>query len=222
MNIHFSAVGKYVIRFLALLFFAGVITSCAPQLDLEMRDTSDLSVPQLIHLRSNAIDPKKKWRTASSYRLRTRLASTDEKTKEYYGQEILYKEPKRFKMTTYKDGKAISIIICNEGRIWKVDPVTNRSHLLNPATLEYKLITMTTRMADPTLEISDIFPKISIDMFTSGGVRFYRLICYPHTQEIAPYIFYINGRSYLTEKLETIQYQTGTPLGLFYSSETVK
>lgn len=214
--------GRGVLLPAIFLGFLVCVTSCAPMLDLDMRDTSNLSVPQLIHLRSNAIDPLKKWRTASSYLLRTSLASSDENNKIYYSQEVLYKEPKRFKMTTFKNGKPESIIICNEGRIWKVDPTTNRSVLLNPDALEYKLITMTTRMSDPTLEYSDIFPRISVDMFTKDGKRFYRLICHPHLKEIAPYIFYINGETFLTEKLETIQYQTGTPFGLFYSCETMK
>ena len=204
------------------LFLMLFLPGCTPQLDLAERDTSNLSVPQLIHLRSNAIDPDKKWRTASSYCMRTKFSSTDNKTKEYYGQEILYKAPKRFKMTTYKNGKPENVIISNEGRIWKVNPVNNRSTLLKPESLEYKLIAMTTRMADPTLEYSDIFPKISIDMFTRDGKRFYRLICHPNLAEVAPYIFYINGTTYLTEKLETIQYQKDSPMGLLYSCETSK
>ena len=59
------------------------------------------------------------------------------------------------------------------------------------------------------MDATKIFKTVSIDMEIKDGYKTYRLICDPGVKGIAPYVFYINGNTYLTEKMETIMYING-------------
>lgn len=216
---------KYAVRTLGgvlLLWLSFASVGCFPVLDLEPRETSDLSVVQLIQRQNKATDPQRKWRRVDSYYMRLKVSLTEKDTKDYYGSEIWYQHPKCFKLATSRNGVVQKILIYNDGRIWSVNPRTNHSRELKMESLEYCLFLNTVRMGTPYMDYTDIFRRISVDMFMEEGVRYYRMICMSDDKRIQPYIFYYNGNTFLQEKLETVNVISSSGASILYSSTIQK
>ncbi len=201
----------------SVFFFA--LTGCFPVLDLEPRDTSDLSVRELIRKQNNKTDAGRKWRKADSYYMRLKVTLTGKETKDYFGSEIWYQHPKCFKLATSKNGIREKELIYNDGRIWSVNCRTNHSIELKSDSLEYALFTNTVRMGTPYMDYTDIFRRISVDTFTENGVRYYRMICRSDDTRTSPYIFYYNGKTFLQEKMETVKYISESGASVLYTSK---
>ncbi|MBR2364727.1 MAG: hypothetical protein IKA79_05960 [Lentisphaeria bacterium] len=203
----------------AVLLISG---GCFPVLDLEPRETSDLSVVQLITRMNRTTYPLKKWRKADSYYMRLKVTLTGKDSKDYYGSEVWYQQPKCFRLVTSKNGKVQKILIYNDGRAWSINGWNNRSTELKEDSLEYKLFLNTVRMGTPSLNYTDIFRRISVDMFVENGVRYYRMICMNDDRRIQPYIFYFNGKNFLQEKLETVSILNESGASELYTSYVEK
>ena len=209
---------RYAVTAVWLAVFALCITGCYPVLDLEPRETSDLSVRQLIRKQNKATDPEKKWQKADSYYMRMKISLTDKSSKDYHESEIWYQHPKCFRLVTSRNGVRQKILIYNDGRVWNVNPRTNHYTELKSESLEYCLFLNTVRMGTPYLDYTDIFRRISVDMFIENGVRYYRMICMSDDKRIQPYIFYYDGRNFLQTKLETVNIISESGAAVLYTS----
>ena len=70
---------KSCVRFAGAIlgaFLCIFLSGCYPVLDLEPRETSDLSVIQLINKQNKAADPNRVWRRADSYYMRLKVTLT--------------------------------------------------------------------------------------------------------------------------------------------------
>ena len=183
-----------------------LLTACGPTLlDLEPQEPSDLTVAQLVTKMNQATDPKGNYRKAKTYLMKQDLSSVKPGKKEYYATEILFKAPDKMRTTTYRDGKAIASVIFNGDQGWNVNLLRNKSEKIKPG-LPLSLVRIFTQMATPGVNISKIFKQITIDISYKDGTKTYRLICDPGIDGIAPYIIYVDGKTFLTRKLETIMY----------------
>ena len=212
---------KSCVRFAGAIlgaFLCIFLSGCYPVLDLEPRETSDLSVIQLINKQNKAADPNRVWRRADSYYMRLKVTLTGKDTKDYFGSEVWYQHPKCFRLATSKNGEVQKVLIYNDGRVWNVNPRTNHSVELSPDSLEYCLFLNTVRMGTPSMNYTDIFRRISVDMYTEDGVRHYRMICMSDDERIQPYIFYYNGNTFLQEKLETVNIISSSGAAILYTS----
>lgn len=212
----------YFLWILFSLSFAFCLTGCFPVLDLEPRETSDLSVVQLIHRQNNVVDPSRKWRSADSYYMRLRVSLTGKESKDYYTSEIWYQHPKCFRLATKKNGQYQKILIYNDDRVWSINAWNNRSTELKAGSLEYELFLNTVRMGTPSLNYTDIFRRISIDRFIENNTTYYRMICMSDDKRIQPYIFYYNGNTFLQEKLETVNIVSQSGAAVLYTSRVEK
>ena len=218
MKIKIKSSVLYAAATFLTVFSALCATGCFPVLDLEPRETSDLSVRQLIRKQNKAIDPEKKWQKANSYYMKMKIALTDKSSKDYYESEIWYQHPKCFRLVTSRNGVQQKVLIYNDGRVWSVNPRTNHYTELKSDSLEYCLFLNTVRMGTPYLDYTDIFRRISVDMFIEDGVRYYRMICMSDDERIQPYIFYYDGRNFLQTKLETVNILSESGASVLYSS----
>ena len=196
---------KLILLFVAALV-CGVMTACGPDLlELDPQEPSDLTVAQLVAKMNHATDPKGNYRDAKTYMMKQDLSSVKPGKKEYYATEIQFKAPDKMRTTTYRDGKAIAAVIFNGEQGWNVDLLKNRSEKLKPG-LPLSLVRIFTQMATPGVNITKIFKHVTIDISYKDGTKTYRLICDPGVDGIAPDIIYVDGRTFLTKKLETIMY----------------
>ena len=183
-----------------------LLTACGPTLlDLEPQEPSDLTVAQLVAKMNQATDPKGNYRNAKTYLMKQDLSSVKPGKKEYYATEVIFKAPDKMRTTTYRDGKAIAAVIFNGRQGWNVNLLKNRSEKIKPG-LPLSLVRIFTQMATPGVNVSKIFKQITIDISYKDGLKTYRLICDPGIDGIAPYIIYVDGKTFLTRKLETIMY----------------
>ena len=190
----------------AAAMLCALLASCGPALlDLDPQEPSDLTVEQLVEKMNQATDPKGYYRNAKTYLMKQDLSSVKPGKKDYYATEILFKAPDKMRTATYRDGKAFAAVIFNGEDGWNVDLLKNKSVKLKKG-LPLSLVRIFTQMATPGVNIMKIFKNISIDISYKDGVKTYRLICDPGVDGIAPYIIYVDGRTFLTKKLETIMY----------------
>ena len=189
---------------------AGLLFFCACQdlLHLEPMEPADITVPELIAKMSKATDPKHRYHDCKSYLMKQTLSVMQSGAKETMSIETRFQAPDKMRITTYKDKKPTIIEIYNAGNAWRYDCATRKTTPV-PKGLPTELMRIFTQMGTPSMDATKIFKSVSIDMQIQDGYRTYRLICDPGVKGIAPYVLYINGKTFLTERMETIMYING-------------
>ena len=189
---------------------AGMLCLCACQdlLHLEPMEPADITVPDLIAKMSKATDPQHRYYDCKSYLMKQTLSVMQSGAKETMSIETRFQAPDKMRITTYKDKRPTIIEIYNAGKAWRYDCATRRTTEV-PKGLPLELMRIFTQMGTPSMDATKIFKSVSIDMQIQDGYKTYRLICNPEIKGIAPYVFYINGKTFLTERMETIMYING-------------
>ena len=185
-----------------------LLAACQDLLHLEPMEPADIKVPELVAHMSQATDPELKYHNCKSYLMKQTFSVIQSGAKETMSIETRFQAPNKMRLTTYKDNKPTVIQIYNAGNAWNYDCATRRTTKI-PKGLPTELMRIFTQMGTPSMDATKIFKTVSIDMEIKDGYKTYRLICDPGVKGIAPYIFYINGKTYLTEKMETIMYING-------------
>lgn len=179
-------------------------------------EPSDMSVEQIVTMMNNAIDPKGKFKTTDTYLLRQKLIDqnayeetngfTTKKKYKYdeYETEIKFKAPDMLRQTSIRSGNEFSCLLIRDGRAWSIDTKRNKAEELKGQTLE--LTRVFTLMSEPSKSIVDAFPNVVADCIYIDKNRIYRLVCRAANPEIAPYVVYVNPKTFLTMRAETILY----------------
>lgn len=179
------------------------------QLKLDAGEVSDLSLAEIIEKMHNATDPKNAFANAKSYEMRQSLEST--KTvgqgtgKDVYVVENQFKAPDMLRITSIRDSNPFAIVVFNQDRAWNVSPFSNRFNPIAEGT-GLNLVKAFTSMLKPGVTVDKIFPRIDVRVVVQDRVRYYRLDCYWDDPNIAPYVMYVDAKTFLTKKLETILY----------------
>lgn len=181
---------------------------------------SDLSVQQLIQAMQRANDPEKKFMNAKSYILKQKTVSETEverkRISQEYVTEIKFSKPDNIRWTHYRNGKPFKINICRNGSVWEIDPLTKRAKKI-PEGFGLDLFRTMIALLNPSKTYLDIFQNVSIDKVLEDGVPCYRLVCQAYNQEIPPYVIYVNAKTFLTMKVETIQFMDNGSQTLYVS-----
>ena len=185
-----------------------LLAACQDLLHLEPMEPADIKVPELVAHMSQATDPELKYHNCKSYLMKQTFSVIQSGAKETMSIETRFQAPNKMRLTTYKDNRPTVIQIYNAGNAWNYDCATRRTTKI-PKGLPTELMRIFTQMGTPSMDATKIFKTVSIDMEIKDGYKTYRLICDPGVKGIAPYVFYINGKTYLTEKMETIMYING-------------
>ena len=185
-----------------------LLAACQDLLHLEPMEPADIKVPELVAHMSQATDPELKYHNCKSYLMKQTFSVIQSGAKETMSIETRFQAPDKMRLTTYKDNRPTVIQIYNAGNAWNYDCATRRTTKI-PKGLPTELMRIFTQMGTPSMDATKIFKTVSIDMEIKDGYKTYRLICDPGVKGIAPYVFYINGKTYLTEKMETIMYING-------------
>ena len=195
-------------RLLSVIICAFLLPACQDLLHLEPMEPADITVPDLIAKMSQATDPKHRYFECKSYLMKQTLSVMQSGAKEAMSIETRFQAPDKMRLTTFKNKKPYVIELYNAGKGWRYDCAT-RTTMPVPQGLPIELMRIFTQMGTPSLDATKIFKTVSIDMQIQDGYKTYRLICDPGVKGIAPYVFYINGKTFLTERMETIMYING-------------
>ncbi|MBO4649234.1 MAG: hypothetical protein J5806_13865 [Lentisphaeria bacterium] len=195
-------------RLLCAVLGLTLLPACEDLLHLEPMEPADITVPELIKRMSKATDPEKRYHDCKSYLMKQSFSVMQSGAKEMLSIETRFQAPDKMRITTYKDRHPSVIQIYNAGKAWTYDCTTRKTTPIPPG-IPSELIRIFTQMGTPSLDATKIFKTVSIDMQIENGYKTYRLICDPGIRGIAPYVFYINSRTYLTERMETIMYING-------------
>ncbi len=193
-----------VLAVLGLTLFSG----CQDLLHLEPMEPADISVTELIAKMNRATDPKHHYRDCKSYLMKQTLSVIQSGAKETMSTEIRFQAPDKMRITTFQDKRPTFVEIYNAGKGWRYDCTTRKVSEVAKG-LPIELMRIFTQMGTPSLDATRIFKTVTIDMQIQDGYKTYRLICDPGVKGIAPYVQYINGKTFLTERLETIMYING-------------
>ena len=196
------------IRLLPVMTGLFLFCACQDLLHLEPMEPADITVPELIAKMGKATDPQHRYYDCKSYLMKQTLSVMQSGAKETMSIETRFQAPDKMRITTYKDKKPTIIEIYNAGNAWRYDCATRKSTPV-PKGLPTELMRIFTQMGTPSMDATKIFKNVSIDMQVQDGYRTYRLICDPGVKGIAPYVLYINGKTFLTERMETIMYING-------------
>ena len=200
--------GSKMLRALASAVTLALMPACQDLLHLEPMEPADISVPELVSRMGRATDPKRRYHNCKSYMMKQTLSVMQSGTKETMSIEIRFQSPDKMRIITYKDKQPTFIEIYNSGKGWRYDCATRTTTKVPPGQ-PIELMRIFTQMGTPSLDTTQIFKEVSIDMQIEDGYKTYRLICDPGVKGIAPYVFYVNGKTYLTERMETIMYING-------------
>ena len=120
--------------------------------------------------------------------------------------EIYWRAPNYMKQVSSRNGEVLNIIISKDNRFWYVNPKNKKSREITGK--DAMLVKTFTDIATPGLNYKKVFHTVEIDTIIEpeGDRTYYRLICRVEDQNIAPYVFYINPKTWLTERCETILY----------------
>ncbi|OQA86964.1 MAG: hypothetical protein BWY31_01008 [Lentisphaerae bacterium ADurb.Bin242] len=201
-----------------VLLLAVFCPACADLLKLEPQDPADMTVQELIVKMNQATDPKGVYRNCKSYVMKQEFSTIRSGTRDNYSLEVKFKAPNRIRITTFRGSRATIADIYNNGQAWKVDCIMGKGTKVTGMGLS--LVEIFSQMANPAMDATKIFKKVTIDMSTDTGVKMYRLICDPCKDGIAPYVFYIDGSTFLTVRLETIMYASDGEEYLYISLPT--
>ena len=210
MNLSIRLLYKSTGCFLAAAVLAGA-SSCTwfngDLLDLSGGEPADITIDQLYQRMSAATDPEGVYAKAKSYRLIQEVESVDgvSKNRDCYSTVVLFKQPDFIKQISLRNGVPFSMILFRDGSAWNIDPRTRKSQKL-PEGTGLNLIKTFSGMLKPGNNYKTIFQDVQIDVSYNDGQKYYRLICRVADPNIAPYVFYIDAKTYLTRKLETILY----------------
>lgn len=206
MNVNVKNFCRKMILCFAVLFFLPIFSACYGALDLEPRMKSDLTVKELIRRMNHATDPRKEYLSCKSYRIRQNLSVIESGTKDLMSLEVCFQVPDKVRITTYRGERPTVVEIYNGGKAWSIDCGTGRVRVV-PKGHPLELMRIYTRQATPSLDATQIFRTVKIDMdVDEKGYKTYRMICDAGVDGIAPYVYYINGQTFLQERMETIQY----------------
>lgn len=185
-----------------------LLPACQDLLHLEPMEPADIKVPDLIAKMAKATDPEQRYRNCKSYLMKQTFSVMQSGSKETLSIETRFQAPDKMRLITYRNQKPTVIQIYNAGKAWSYDCATRKTTPV-PKGIPTELMRIFTQMGTPSLDATKIFKTVAIDMQVQDGYKTYRLICDPGVKGIAPYVFYINSKSYLTERMETIMYANG-------------
>ena len=173
---------------------------------LEKGEPADLSVDQIIEKMQRASDPQKVYANAKSYYMKQKLTSDNINGSDESVSEIFWKAPGSLKQISYRNGEIINIILTKDNRFWYINPKTKRAREIKGK--DAQLVKAFSDIATPGQNYKMIFHTVTIDQIFDPDRRktMYRLICRVENPEIAPYVFYIDPKTWLTDRCETILY----------------
>ncbi len=178
---------------------------------------ADMSPVQLVACMELATDPDGAMRNAKSYLLKQRirnrrdaedsdffLVERGKTTYEEYETEIKFQRPDWQKQTSFRNGKAFLSLLYRDNQAWTINPNNRRAKEITGHQLE--LFRVFNSFSDPSRNLLDIFPSPEIAVVYLNKERHYRLVCRTTHPDIAPYVLYVNAKTFLTTKAETILY----------------
>ena len=197
---------KFWLPLLSIFLICSLCGCYGDLLQLEDGIPSDMTVEEISARMSRATDPNKVYANAKSYYMKQKLTSDNVNGSDESISEIFWLAPHHLKQVSYRNGEVINIIIANKGRFWYVDPKTKKSREV--AGKDAQLIKAFTDIATPGQDHQKIFHTVAVDqiMDKQKNRMVYRLICRVDNPEIAPYVFYIDPKTWLTDRCETILY----------------
>ena len=198
---------KKIMFVMSILLLAVVLCGCyGDLLLLEEGVPADITVDYLLKRMDRATDPDKVYTNVKSYYMKQVLTNDNINGSEENVSEIYWKAPNYMKQISSRNGEVLNIIISKDNRFWYVNPKTKKSREIKGK--DALLVKTFTDIATPGLNYKKVFHSVEIDQILDPAKdrTVYRLICRVKDPEIAPYVFYIDPKTWLTDRCETILY----------------
>lgn len=205
-----------------LILFAAACETIPHDILLELNppdEESDLSVSQLIERVRNATDPKGVYLNCDGYILRQTAISKEKRRKtvvdHYTVTEKKFRQPGQMRQTTYQNGIPIQTLLFKDNKAWIIDK--------NGKAEEYsgqgmELFKNYIGFSDPKATEQTLFSTVELGVVYLDGIRTYRMICRTGDPNLPPYVEYIDAKTFLPVRLETVQY-TADGKQLRYTAE---
>lgn len=182
-------------------------------------EESDLTVSQLIERVREATDPKGVYLNCNGYILHQTAISKEKRGKtvvdHYTVTEKKFRQPGQMRQTTYQNGAPILTLLFRDNKAWIIDK--------NGKAEEYQgqgmeLFKNYIGFSDPKATEQTLFTTVELGVVYLDGARTYRMICRTSDPNLPPYVEYIDAKTFLLVRLETVKY---TPDGkqLRYTAE---
>ena len=182
-------------------------------------EESDLSVSQLIERVREATDPKGVYLNCNGYILRQTAISKEKRGKtvvdHYTVTEKKFRQPGQMRQTTYQNGIPVQTLLFKDNKAWIIDK-NGKAEEYNGQGME--LFKNYIGFSDPKATEQTLFSTVELGVVYLDGIRTYRMICQTSDPNLPPYVEYIDAKTFLPVRLETIQY-TADGRQLRYTAE---
>ena len=182
-------------------------------------EESDLSVSQLIERVREATDPKGVYLNCNGYILRQTAISKEKRGKtvvdHYTVTEKKFRQPGQMRQTTYQNGIPVQTLRFKDNKAWIIDK-NGKAEEYNGQGME--LFKNYIGFSDPKATEQTLFSTVELGVVYLDGIRTYRMICRTSDPNLPPYVEYIDAKTFLPVRLETIQY-TADGRQLRYTAE---
>ena len=182
-------------------------------------EESDLSVSQLIERVREATDPKGVYLNCNGYILRQTAISKEKRGKtvvdHYTVTEKKFRQPGQMRQTTYQNGIPVQTLLFKDNKAWIIDK-NGKAEEYNGQGME--LFKNYIGFSDPKATDQTLFSTVELGVVYLDGIRTYRMICRTSDPNLPPYVEYIDAKTFLPVRLETIQY-TADGRQLRYTAE---
>ena len=182
-------------------------------------EESDLSVSQLIERVREATDPKGVYLNCNRYILRQTAISKEKRGKtvvdHYTVTEKKFRQPGQMRQTTYQNGIPVQTLLFKDNKAWIIDK-NGKAEEYNGQGME--LFKNYIGFSDPKATEQTLFSTVELGVVYLDGIRTYRMICRTSDPNLPPYVEYIDAKTFLPVRLETIQY-TADGRQLRYTAE---
>ncbi|MBO5693786.1 MAG: hypothetical protein J6S98_00110 [Lentisphaeria bacterium] len=182
-------------------------------------EESDLSVSQLIERVREATDPKGVYLNCNGYILRQTAISKEKRGKtvvdHYTVTEKKFRQPGQMRQTTYQNGIPVQTLLFKDNKAWIIDK-NGKAEEYNGQGME--LFKNYIGFSDPKATEQTLFSTVELGVVYLDGIRTYRMICRTSDPNLPPYVEYIDAKTFLPVRLETIQY-TADGRQLRYTAE---
>lgn len=185
-------------------------------------EMSDMSAAQLIEQMNKVTDPDRVWRDCKSYIMRqsTRQEQLSGKTRtqNYFTQEIKFRQKEQMRQTYFRNGEPFSTMLYRDGKVWLIT-ANGTAHEITKKR-ESDLTKSFLGFSNPKADVLTEFHSVEVAVVYEDGKRLYRMVCRHENPRLAPYVKYISADTFLTVRIETVNYAADGQQYLFSSEPT--
>ncbi|MBR7103327.1 MAG: hypothetical protein IKC65_00105 [Lentisphaeria bacterium] len=182
-----------------LVFSAALLLAGCTAVFEEELSPAEITPAQLESRMKQAMDPTGRFAGAKTYVMRQQISTARGWLEPPLLQmvEVKFRRPDQFKLTTYTDNEAETVLIARGKEGWMADMKRKKLTRLDDKALQ-RVLAMA-KLTNPGNRMADVFEKITLDRSRVEQEDFFRFTCQNPGRD--PIYIYVDTKEYLTRRM---------------------